>query len=42
MKIVYLDENHDFVSEDKATWKVIHKYDEAGELVEEVWVDLRK
>jgi len=41
-KILYLDAMHNIVPEDEARWKVIHKYDEDGELVEEVWVDLKK
>jgi hypothetical protein len=40
--IVYLDENHNFVLEEDATWKVIHEYDKEGKLIKEVWVDLKR
>ena len=38
---LYLDDKHNIVSENKATWKVIHEYDSKGELEKEVWVDLK-
>ena len=41
-KTVFLDEKHNVVSKDKAKWNVIHKYDDEGELIDEVWVDLKK
>ena len=40
-KTLFLDENHNFAEPEKASWKVIHKYDDKGRLKEEVWVDLK-
>ena len=36
-KIFYLDENHNFVSEEEAVKSVVQVYDKDGNLVEEVW-----
>jgi len=40
-KTLYLDRNHNIVAKEKARWRVEHTYDDDGELVEEVWVDLK-
>ena len=37
---LYLNDEHDVVSKDQATWLVIHKLDDE-KLVEEIWVDLK-
>jgi len=39
--VLYLSAKHDVVPKDVARWKVIHKYDDKGELIEEVWMDLQ-
>ena len=31
-----------FADPEEAVWLVVHRYDEKGDLVEEVWVDLRR
>ena len=36
-KIFYLDDNHNFVSEEEATKSVIQVYDKDDNLIEEVW-----
>ena len=41
-KILFLNDKHNIVPKKDARWKVIHKYDEAGNLIEEIWVDLKK
>lgn len=41
-KILFLDAAHNIVAEKNALWKVIHKYDKAGKLLEEAWIDLRR
>jgi len=38
---LYLSRKHNIVPKEDAKWKVIHKYDNKGDLVEEVWVDLK-
>ena len=40
-KELYLDSNHNIVSEKKAVWKVIHKYGKKGNLLNETWIDLK-
>jgi len=40
-KTVHLDDDHNIVSEEKARWRVEHTYNQKGELVEEVWIDLK-
>jgi hypothetical protein len=37
-KLLFLDENKNVVAEDKATWVVIHTYNNAGKLTNESWV----
>ena len=39
--VLYLSAKHDVVPKDVARWKVINKYDDKGELIEEVWMDLQ-
>jgi len=41
-KALFMDAKHNIVSKEEAKWKVIHKYDDEGELIDEVWVDLKK
>jgi len=41
-KIVYLNEEHEVVPIDKATWKVVHTYNEAGMLDSEEWIEIEK
>jgi len=41
-KRLFLDKNHNKVSEEKAEWLVVHTYDEKGKLVKERWVDLKQ
>jgi len=41
-KIVFLDKKRDIVPEEEATWKVVHEYNEKGELIDEIWILLKK
>lgn len=36
-KITFLDEKHNIVSEEKAYWVVIARYDDNEKLIEEIW-----
>jgi len=41
-KKLFLDEDHNIVSEEKAIWLVVHIYDDDGNLKKEQWIDLKK
>jgi len=41
-QIIYLNDNHAVVKPEEACWKVVHEYNAKGELVKEVWVDLKR
>ncbi len=36
-KVFYMDENHNFVSEEDATVSVIQVFDEDGRMIQEIW-----
>ena len=41
LEIVYLDEDGNKTSEENAKWKIIHEYDEEGNLQKEAWINLK-
>jgi len=41
-KELYLDKDHNIVSEEQAKWKVIHEYDKDGRLIDEIWILIEK
>jgi hypothetical protein len=41
IEVAYLDENHNFVSSEEATWKVVTEYDSSGKLLDDRWYLLR-
>ena len=39
-KVLYLDDNHNIVPQDKARWLVTHGYNDKGELIFEEWEEI--